>query len=227
MHERERPALRGLPADLADDAAVHDGGDRGVRAGGRDHGVDPGAHAQRERLHRLGARDHLPALLLDRLQRDRVALGEPHAELAAVPVAEEDLDQLGDHDRLEPEPRRQRRRGLRGPLQRRDEEAAERLAGEPLGHERRLHLALGRERGIAVAVEEREPLPRHGRLRGAMADEDDLGRARREDEPALVVDAFGDRRSLAARRPRRIEDGNLTAIVWDGLPGSANREEHR
>jgi len=29
-----------------------------------------------------------------------------------------------------------------------------------------------------------------------MADEDDLGRARREEEPALVVRAFGDRRSL-------------------------------
>jgi hypothetical protein len=31
-----------------------------------------------------------------------------------------------------------------------------------------------------------------------MADEDDLGRPGRQDEPPLVIDAFGDRRSFAA-----------------------------
>ena len=50
----------------------------------------------------LGAGDHVPALLHGHLHRDRVAVGQPLAELAALPVAEEHLAQFGLDDRLEP-----------------------------------------------------------------------------------------------------------------------------
>src|SRR5512132_3820439 len=67
VHERERAAAGRLAADLADDAAVDDRRHARVGARQRDHGLDAHAHPLRERLHRLRARDHVPALLRDRL----------------------------------------------------------------------------------------------------------------------------------------------------------------
>ena len=72
-------------------------------------------------------------------------------------------------------------------LQRRHEQPREPLAGEALGDRVGLQLALGRERRVAVAVDEGERLALDGRRGRAVADEDDLGGARRELEGALVV----------------------------------------
>src|SRR5829696_2113789 len=212
VDERERPAVRRLPARLADDAAVHDGGDPGVRAGRGDDRLDARPHPRREGVHPLRARDRVPPLLRHRLQRDRVALGDPDAELATLVDAERHLAQLGHNDRLQAEPGGERRRGLRRPPERGDEEAGEPLVREPLAHRRGLRLALGTERRVAVPVDEREPAARDGDLGRAVADEHDLGGPRREAEPALGIahggaDYAAGGRAAAARK-RRGRDSN-------------------
>ena len=128
VHEGERPAAAGLPAQLADDAAVDDGGDRRAGLQARDHAVEAGLRARREVLHRLGARDDVPALRAEHLRHPRVATAHGDPKRAAVELAEMDLAQLGHDDGFEPGPRRERRRGLRGAAQRRDVERRQRLA---------------------------------------------------------------------------------------------------
>ena len=93
----------------------------------------------------------------------------------------------GDDRGRQPGPLRQRRGGPVGAPQRRHEQARETLAGEPLGDRVRLRLALGCERRVAVAVDERERLALDRRRGRAVAHEDHLGRAGREREGALVV----------------------------------------
>ncbi len=92
------------------------------------------------------------------------------------------------HDRgRQPGPRRQRSgRGVRA-LERGDEDRAQVLAREAHGDRLGLRRALGRERRVAVPVEQRERLARHRRRRRAVAHEDHLGGARRERELTLVV----------------------------------------
>ena len=79
-------------------------------------------------------------------------------QLAALPLAEPHLAQLGDHDRLEPGERGERRRRLGRALQRRDEQGGEILAREPIGHGPRLQLTLHRERRVALPLEVLERL---------------------------------------------------------------------
>src|SRR3954471_14425117 len=86
----------------------------------------PRAHPPRQRVHRLGAGDDVPALLGEDAADERIALRRADPELAALELAEVDLAQVLDHRRLEPGPRAQRRGGLGGAPQRRDEHAGER-----------------------------------------------------------------------------------------------------
>ena len=124
-----------------------------------EHRVEPPADALREAVHRLPARDQVPALLHQRAHGDRVALGEPDPVLAALPLAEVDLAEVLDHRRLEAGGGRQRRRRLRGPLERRDEQRPQRLAAQARRHRLRLRLARGRQRRVAVPADQRERLP--------------------------------------------------------------------
>src|SRR5437868_10481817 len=96
VHERERPAGGGLPADLADDASVRDRHRDSVRPGLLDNATYGRAHASAERLERLGAGNDVPTLLLEDLAHERIALGDADAELPALPLPEMDLGELGD-----------------------------------------------------------------------------------------------------------------------------------
>src|SRR5215207_10009349 len=106
VHERERAAAGRLPAHLADHAAVHDRRNADVGTGVGDDRLDARAHALGERGHRLGAGDHVPALLRYGLQRDGITLGDTDAELPALPLAKRDLAQVGHDDGAEPGARR-------------------------------------------------------------------------------------------------------------------------
>ena len=84
--------------------------------------------------------------------------------VAGLPLAQVHLAEVGDDDRLQAQRGRERRRGLAGPRQRRHEQPVGRaLGGQAGGHQGGLALALGRERRVPVAVQERERLVGHGR----------------------------------------------------------------
>ena len=61
--------------------------------------LDGAAGAGGEVVGRLGVGDDVPALLGDHPHRDRVAVGHLLAEQPALPVAEEDLVEVGVDDR--------------------------------------------------------------------------------------------------------------------------------
>ena len=88
-------------ADLRDHPAVEDRGARGARAGPIGYQAHAGSDPLAERLHALGARDHVPALLLEQPRGNRVAVGHPDAELAPLPLAKHDLAEIRHHLRLE------------------------------------------------------------------------------------------------------------------------------
>ena len=152
---------------------------RRARLGALDHPRQAGARALREGLHRLGAGDDVPALLREDLADDRVAAAHGDPKRAAVELAEVDLAQLGHDDGFESGQRGERRGGLRGAPQRRDEERGQRLAGEVRRHGLGLALAGVRQRRVGLALEQLERLVLDGRLGRAVADEHDLDRARR------------------------------------------------
>ena len=84
-------------------------------------------------------------------------------------------------------PRRERLRGLDRPLERRDVDGGDVLAGKALGDPFRLLVADGIERGIAVAVHQREVLAHPVRSRGAVTDEQQLrGSGRGRERPLRV-----------------------------------------
>ena len=102
------------------------------------------------------------------------------AVLAALPLAEADLGQLGHDDRLEAGRRGQRRGGLRRALQRRDEQLREPLLAEPLGDGGACAVPASAQRRVAAPVDRAGTARRATAAGGrAVADEHDLGRARR------------------------------------------------
>ena len=115
-------------------------------------------------------------------------MGDGDAELPALELAGVDLAQAAART---PAPSPQaaaigaavwRVRGERA-----DEQAGERLAGQPLARRAPPARSLGREPGIALAFDELELLAGHRGGRGAVADEHELGRVRRRLVCALVV----------------------------------------
>jgi len=74
--------------------------------------VDRSTDPYRESIGRLGAWDHVPALLLIHPLRDRMLLRDESPEGAAFPVAQVNLPERGFHLRCQTEPGRQRRGGL-------------------------------------------------------------------------------------------------------------------
>ncbi len=146
----------------------------------------------------LRARDHVPALLHEDLFEDGVARRGTPAEFTFFPVAEEHLAQIGLLDRLQPELRRERRRGLVRALQRGDVDRRNRLVLQAFAEQRRLLLADGVEGRIAVTVAQRERSIGVRGCRLAVAHEQDRRRARRGREPVLAK-AFG--RDVGIGRP--------------------------
>ena len=57
--------------------------------------VDDRGDAIREDVHRLGGGDEVPALLVDHLHRQGVALGDPGTPQVPLPLTEMGLTQLG------------------------------------------------------------------------------------------------------------------------------------
>ena len=187
VDEGERARLGHLAAQLADHAAVQHGGAGAAGADRGEHRVEAGADPRGERLHRLRARDDVPALLHQRAHGDRVALVHAPPVLAALPLAEVDLAQVLDHLRLQARGTGQRLGGLVRPLERRHEQRAQRLAVEALRDGARLLAALGGERRVAVALDELEGLARLEGGRGAVADHDQLRGVGRDGERALAI----------------------------------------
>src|SRR5260221_9003822 len=104
---------------LTDHAAV--GHDDDTLIGMRGHdALETAPDPRVELLVRFGAGDDIPAFLYENLFEDRVARRGPAPELAFLPVAEEDLAEVGLFDRCQTEALRERRRGLVRALQRRD-----------------------------------------------------------------------------------------------------------
>src|SRR4051812_20618951 len=217
MDERERAARRRLTAQLADHAAVDEGRGDAAMPGRLDDGVQPGADPFGEHVHRLGVRDDVPALALEHLQEARVALRGADAHLAALPVAELDLAQVGDGDGLEPRPPQELGGRLARALQRRDEDGVRRVGGQPLAHRAGLGLALLGERRVGVTLDELEALARDGGLGGAVADEEDLRGVGRRGEGALgVAVAHGGHASVAAVPEAALPDPEGAVIDADG-----------
>ena len=100
--------------DLTDHTAVHHGDDEFVGVLRR-HAVDAPPHVILELVSGFSAEDHVPALLDLHELGDRIAVGDPLAELAALPFPEEQLTQVGDDDRREAEAVDERLGGLHGP----------------------------------------------------------------------------------------------------------------
>ena len=95
-------------------------------AGQLDDAQETATRALRELLHRLGTRDDVPALLLEDRPHEGVAVGGADAQLAAFPLAEVNLGEIGDHRWLQACRSDQRRRGLHGAPQRGDEQGVRR-----------------------------------------------------------------------------------------------------
>jgi hypothetical protein len=74
---------------------------------------------------------HVPSFLDDHLAAERIALGDPHAELAALPYARKHLAQGGLHPQVQAEPVRQRGRRLGGTAQVRDVDRIDAFGREP------------------------------------------------------------------------------------------------
>ena len=137
--------------------------------------------------------DAVPYLVMERLlgedlEDERVALAGVLAQAAGFPLAEVHLAQLALDDRLDAEPRRQRRRRLMGPLQRRDVDRVDALRRQPRADRLCLRKPVGvAQRRVAVAVDqlERVVLVERGRL--AVADEQDRRGARGRGELDLTV----------------------------------------
>ena len=203
MHEREWSALCRLPAQLADDPSMDDGGHRCAGLRSRPDLIEAGAHPLGERLRVLGAGDDVPALLLEDTGVERVAVRSSDAQEASLPLPEMDLSQGSDDARLQAEARRQRCGCLGRALERRDEEGADGLAREALGNQGRLLVPLGRERRVGMTVDQVERLTRNRVGGGAVTDEDDLDSVGREGEAALGV-GLRDRRILPSTTAGRV-----------------------
>ncbi len=102
-----------------------------------------------------------------------------------LPLAEVDLDQLRQDDRIEPVLLDDRRRGLGRAAQRRREHGADPLPGEPLGRRRRLAAAALVQRGVAATPDQ---AVRGRRVAGAVANQQDLLGALGRGQRPLEVD---------------------------------------
>src|SRR5215470_15578749 len=230
--ERERPGPAGQRQRLRDHAAVGEDGQPvpGVRGGeALDRGADPG----RERRRGLRARDHLPALLLEDLPDDRIALGHPLPVLAALPVAEVHLAQPGLHPGGQAEPGRQRRRGLRGAPQRAHVDRVDARGGQPAGQESGLLAPARREAGVGVPVHERERRARQVGLRLAVPDQQDVGRAGDIGEAGLRVAGrghirvFGRGHHAGSVMPDKAASDAAGRFPGKTLPGTLRRAPSR
>src|SRR5262249_44421614 len=139
----------------------------------------------------LRARDHLPALLLEDLPDDRIALDHPLPVLTALPVAEVHLAQIGLHLGGQAQPGGQRRRGLRGAPQRAHVDRVDAPGGQPAGQAIGLLGPGRREAGVGVPRHQRERRARHVGLRLAVPDEQDVGGAGDVGEAGLRVAGRG------------------------------------
>jgi hypothetical protein len=128
-----------------------------------------------------------PPLLGEHPHRDRVLLRDPDAEQPALPLAEVDLTHARLHDRRDPQPLRERLRGLVGAAQRGHVDAVEHLVFQAVRDLLGLLLADLGQRRVALAVDLGERPVLAGGLGLAVPDEQDLRRARREGEAELAV----------------------------------------
>ena len=175
--EGERPRLGCLGEGSADHAAVSE--DRDVSSGWRAASSHQRARTRPAKPSgRLGAWDHIPALLGASAAGPGDGLRRPGSGTTPLPFAEVDLPNPGSTAGTQTEPASpaappSRPCGAGGDVDGRDG-----LGREPVGHPLRLRRPIGAERGIALAVHQRERRVGSGRCRFAVADQEDAGRAR-------------------------------------------------
>ena len=143
--------------------------------------LDGASQPSPEDLTGLGAGDHVPALLGQHLREQRVCVGRLQAQKAALPLAEEDLAQIGLHHRRHAGAGDQRRRRLNGALQGGDVERVEGLLGQAQPDLLGLMASRFGERRVALALDQLEGLALERVGRGAVAHEPQLGGAGRAD----------------------------------------------
>jgi len=169
---------------------------------------DPRADAVAERAGRLAAGNQIPALLLDGAHERGIVFCCLHSQQPAFPLPQVHLAQLGFDARRDAETLRERRRRLDRASQGRHVDRGDVLAGESLGKPLGLVHARRVERRVAVPVDEVErPLGVDG-LGLAVADEEDLGRARRRRVAMLAV-----RVGLALRLAHGSQDYGSRAVA--------------
>ena len=136
----------------------------------------------------FAARNDVPPFLLIDRHRDRILVGDLLPQDPALPLTEEHLAKVGLDDRLDAQALGERRRGLMRARERRHIDRRDALPGgdQPVGHLFGLDLAVLVERRIGMPAHHRERLTFHHRGRLAVADEEDLARARRGREPVLT-----------------------------------------
>src|SRR5215469_4300059 len=182
--ERERPRGGRERERLTDDAAMGESRDTLAGMARRDP-LDGRADVAGERLGGLGAWDHIPALFGHHPQRDRMTLGDVLAEHAAFPLAEVHLPEPGVHSRSQAEFVRQRGSSLRGAAHRGHVDRVNAAFGQPAADLTGLLLPLGRQRRVALAVDEVEESAVDVGLRLPVPDKQQVGRAWRRLEGAL------------------------------------------
>src|SRR4051794_26395217 len=100
-----------------------------------DDAMKPSPDALVELDVRFGAGDDVPTLLHEDLFEDRVALGRAAPQLTFLPLAEEDLPQIGYLDGRETETSREWRGRLVRPPERRHINGRDRFVAQSIGEE--------------------------------------------------------------------------------------------
>jgi F420-dependent oxidoreductase-like protein len=174
---------------MRDHATVRD--DHHLLVGMRGHDpLERSPNSSVELLERLGAGNDVPAFLAEDLHEHGIFGDGAFAKEATFPLAEEDLAEIRLLDGRDPQPLRERRRGLVRAAQCGDVDRVDLLALEPVGEKLRLANTCGMQFGIAVPVSELERPARHLGRRFAVADDEDGRRAGRGREPVLAYALF-------------------------------------
>ena len=192
---------------------------------GGDDALEAGPHPGVEGGVGLRAGDDVPALLRHHPHRDRVPLGvfcrNRPASHSPRCTSRRSASTLGSRPRRAASGRgRLRRAAQAGHV-----DGVDALVGQPLPHPLGLRPSLGRQRRVAVPVDEVVvPALDHG-LGLAMAHQEDLGRARRSLESVLTE--LSGRRHGSERRPPPVRRRPVRAGACRGRRCAARWSRHR
>ena len=178
----------------------------------RDHRPDPIGELGR----RFGSGDHVPPLLGEHPQRDRVLLGKLLAVETALPLSHEHLAQIAFDPRGDTEGARQGSGGLDTSSEGTGVDGVDVLAGQPGADQLRLRSASRGERGVSLPVGQRERRAPGHRTGFAVAHQEHIGRPGRGDEldlAELTLVRHGTKLVALGARPLQKRSGQRTAPI--------------